>query len=59
MSLIVFGSINLDLVIKTPRLLLPGKTYLVAPVGNDTFGQKLLRILQESGVICDRVLVSC
>lgn len=85
MSLIVFGSINLDLVTKTPRLPLPGesltghnfftacggkganqavmaarlgmKTYLVGRVGNDTFGQELLRNLKESGVICDRVLV--
>lgn len=85
MSLIVFGSINLDLVTKTPRLPLPGesltghnfftafggkganqavmaarlgmKTYMVGRVGNDTFGQELLGSLQDSGVICDRVLV--
>lgn len=43
MSLIVFSSINLDLVTKTPRLPLSGKTDLVGPVGNDTFGQELCR----------------
>jgi len=85
MSVIVFGSLNMDLVARTPRLPKPGETLtghvfetvpggkganqavavarlgvptaMVGRVGDDSFGQDLLRGLQESGVTCDRILI--
>lgn len=85
MSVIVFGSINMDLVARTPRLPTPGETLmghrfesipggkganqavaaarlgiptqLVGRVGNDSFGQELLKGLRASHVGCDRILI--
>ncbi|HEY9627920.1 MAG TPA: ribokinase [Coleofasciculaceae cyanobacterium] len=85
MSVIVFGSINMDLVARTPRIPAAGETLIghsfatvpggkganqavavarlgvptqmVGRVGNDLFGQDLLKALEESGVGCDRLTI--
>ena len=85
MTIIVFGSINIDLVAKTPRLPLAGETiigsnflivgggkganqavaaarlgastHMIGRVGNDKFGEELLKDLQFYGLNTDNILV--
>ena len=86
MTVVVFGSINLDLVVEVPHLPTQGETVigdrffsaaggkganqavaiakldvpvnLVGQVGNDTFGQTLIKSLQSSGVNTDGITVN-
>ena len=82
---IAFGSINMDLVAKVPKLPVPGETilgsnfntvpggkganqavamarlgvatYMVGRVGDDNFGNQLLKTLQAAGVNIENILV--
>lgn len=84
MTVVVFGSINIDLVVKTHRFPVPGetitgkgfftasggkganqavasskigaKTWMVGRVGNDVFGDSLIKSLQLAGVLIDGVV---
>jgi ribokinase len=86
MSIIVFGSINIDLVATTPRLPVAGETllgdtffqtpggkganqavalaklgiptHIIGRVGDDTFGEELLKNLQIHGVKTENIFIS-